>query len=180
VTEARKEKFDFSTYRLGLHGFYGRVDSPIAAIREPEDAAGLKITTGSDANQEKILIEWSRRDEAQGLKPIELQYYDDETASVLAVATGRADAIFDPNGPLAYEAAKTGRIRLVGTVNAGWPLRSDVGVTTRKGSGLAAAITLALNDLIANGQYVAALTRWRLGEEALPKSETNPPGLPKY
>jgi polar amino acid transport system substrate-binding protein len=179
VTEARKEKFDFSTYRLGLHGFFVRNDSPITAIREPKDAAGLEIITGSGTNQERILLEWSKRDVAAGLKPIELQYYDDQAANILALLAGRADAIFNPNGPLAYEAARNGKIRSVGTVNAGWPLKSDVGVTTRKGSGLAEAITIALNDLISKGQYATALARWSLAEEALPKSETNPPGLPK-
>jgi polar amino acid transport system substrate-binding protein len=179
VTEARKEKFDFSTYRLGLHGFFVRNDSPITAIREPKDAAGLEIITGSGTNQERILLEWSKRDVAAGLKPIELQYYDDQAANILALLAGRADAIFNPNGPLAYETARNGKIRSVGTVNAGWPLKSDVGVTTRKGSGLAEAITIALNDLISKGQYATALARWSLAEEALPKSETNPPGLPK-
>jgi polar amino acid transport system substrate-binding protein len=180
VTEARKEKFDFSTYRLGLHGFFVRNDSPITAIREPKDAAGLEIITGSGTNQERILLEWSKRNVAAGLKPIELQYYDDQAANILALLAGRADAIFNPNGPLAYEAARNGTIRSVGTVNAGWPLKSDVGVTTRKGSGLAEAITIALNDLISKGQYATALARWSLAEEALRKSETNPPGLPKF
>jgi polar amino acid transport system substrate-binding protein len=174
VTEARKEKFDFSTYRLGLHGFYVRNDSPIVAI------AGLKIITGSGTNQERILLEWNKRNVAEGLKPIELQYFDDQAANVLALLAGRADVIFNPNGPLAYEAARNGKIRSVGTVNAGWPLKSDVGVTTRKGGGLAEALTIALNDLISNGQYATVLARWSLAEEALPKSETNPPGLPKY
>jgi len=180
VTEARKEKFDFSTYRLGLHGFYVRDDSAIKQIREPQDAAGLTIITGSGTNQERILLEWSRRDVAAGLQPISPQYYDDQTAVILALLSGCADAIFNPNGPLAYEAAKHGRIRLVGTVNAGWPLRSDVGIATRKGAGLAPALTQAINDLISGGSYAVALTRWSLDEEALPKSETNPPGLPKY
>jgi polar amino acid transport system substrate-binding protein len=180
VTEARKEKFDFSTYRLGLHGFFVRNDSPITAIRAPKDAAGLEIITGSGTNQERILLEWSKRNVAAGLKPIELQYYDDQAANILALLAGRADAIFNPNGPLAYEAARNGRIRSVGTVNAGWPLKSDVGVTTRKGGGLAEAITIALNDLISKGQYATALARWSLAEEALRKSETNPPGLPKF
>jgi len=180
VTEARKEKFDFSTYRLGLHGFYVRDDSAIKQIREPQDAAGLTIITGSGTNQERILLEWSRRDVAAGLQPISPQYYDDQTAVILALLSGCADAIFNPNGPLAYEAAKHGRIRLVGTVNAGWPLRSDVGIATRKGAGLAPALTQAINDLISGGSYAVALKRWSLDEEALPKSETNPPGLPKY
>ena len=179
VTEARKEKFDFSTYRLGLHGFYVRNDSKITAIKEPKDIAGLKIITGSGTNQEKILLQWDKKNRAAGLAPIELQYYDDQSASQLALLSGRADANFNPNGPLAYESAKQGKIRSVGTVNAGWPLKSNVGITTRKGSGLADALTIAINDLIASGRYAEVLKRWNLTEEALPQGETNPPGLPK-
>jgi polar amino acid transport system substrate-binding protein len=135
VTEQRKEKFDFSTYRLGLHGFYVRTDSAIQSIREPKDVAGLKLTTGAGTNQERILLEWDRQNVAAGLKPIAIQYYDDDVTRWLAVTTKRVDANFNPNAPQAYEAAKNGQLRLVGTVNAGWPLKSDVAIATRKGSG---------------------------------------------
>ena len=47
VTEKRKEKYDFTTYRLGLHGFYVRTGSPIAKLAEPKDIAGLRIITGA-------------------------------------------------------------------------------------------------------------------------------------
>jgi polar amino acid transport system substrate-binding protein len=180
VTEQRKEKFDFSTYRLGLHGFYVKADSPIQSIKEPRDIAGLKLTTGAGTNQERILLEWNRQNTAAGLKPATIQYYDDDVTRTLAVVTKRVDANFNPNAPQAYEAAKNGQIRLVGTVNAGWPLKSDVAIATRKGSGLAVALTTAANNLIRNGTYARTLARWRLAEEALPKSETNPPGLPKF
>lgn len=180
VTEQRKEKFDFSTYRLGLHGFYVKADSPIKSIHEPKDIAGLKLTTGAGTNQERILLEWNRQNTAAGLKPATIQYYDDDVTRTLAVVTRRVDANFNPNAPQAYEAAKNGQIRLVGTVNAGWPLKSDVAIATRKGSGLAVALTTATNGLIRNGSYAKTLARWRLAEEALPKSETNPPGLPKF
>ncbi|MGJ7530321.1 ABC transporter substrate-binding protein [Variovorax sp. GB1P17] len=180
VTEQRKEKFDFSTYRLGLHGFYVRTDSAIKSIKEPKDVAGLKLTTGAGTNQERILLEWNRQNIAAGLKPVEIQYYDDDVTRWLAVTTKRVDANFNPNAPQAYEAAKNGQLRLVGTVNAGWPLKSDVAVATRKGSGFAAALTTATNGLIRNGTYAKVLARWSLAEEALPKSETNPPGLPKF
>ena len=59
-------------------------------------------------------------------------------------------------------------------------LKSDVAITTRKGSGLVDALTIATNGLIANGKFRASLARWSLEEEALDRSETNPPGLPKY
>ncbi|WP_441920722.1 ABC transporter substrate-binding protein [Phyllobacterium sp. TAF24] len=179
VTEQRKEKFDFSTYRLGLHGFYVKADSPITSIKEPKDIAGLKIITGSGTIQEKILLEWDKQNVARSLKPVELQYYDDDAVSALAIQSSRADAEFNPNAPQAYRAAIDHKIKLVGTVNAGWPLIADVAITTRKGSGIADSLTAAINELIADGKYAQSLARWQLTPEALDKSRTNPPGLPK-
>ena len=180
VTEQRKEKFDFSTYRQGLHGIYVKSDSKITSIKEPKDAAGLRIIAGAGTNQERILLEWNKENVAAGLKPLALQYYEDDAASLLALASGRADVIVQPHAQLVYIAARDNSIRGVGTLSAGWPDRSDVAVTTRKGSGLASVLTVATNELIASGAYGKILDHWHLSEEALPKSETNPPGLPKY
>lgn len=179
VTEQRKEKFDFSTYRQGLHGFFAKADSGITAIREPKDAAGLRIIVGAGTNQERILLKWSDENVAAGLKPIELQYYDDEATRLVALSAGRADVIVQPHAQLVFIAARDKTIKRVGTLSAGWPERSDVAITTRKGSGLADALTLATNDLIKSGAYAKILDRWQLSEEALPESRTNPPGLPK-
>lgn len=176
VTEQRKQKFDFSTYRLGLHGFYVPVKSAIQSIREPKDIAGLRVITGSGSIQERILIEWNRQNVAHGLAPVSLQYYADQDSALLALQSGRADAELNPHAALAYEAATVGRIRLVGIVNAGWPLRADVAVATRRNSGLASVLTTVTNGLIDGGQYRGALARWGLADEAVAHSETNPPG----
>lgn len=180
VTEKRKEKFDFTTYRLGLHGFYVRSASPIAKIAEPKDIAGLRVITGAGTSQERILLEWSRRNVVQGLKATEPLYFDDDAAARVALLSGRADAELNPNASLAYEAARDGKIRRVGVVNAGWPVKADVAIATRRGSGLAPALTLATNTLIDNGRYAQALARWGLQSEALGRAETNPPGLPSF
>ncbi|MPR07503.1 ABC transporter substrate-binding protein [Microvirga tunisiensis] len=179
VTEQRKEKFDFSTYRQGLHGFFVKADSPIKEIKEPKDAAGLRVTVSASTNQERILLKWSDENVKAGLKPIELQYHDDEAARLVALRSGRVDVIVQPHAQLVYIAARDKNIKRVGTLSAGWPERSDVAITTRKGSGLADALTLATNDLIKRGLYAKVLARWQLSEEALPESQTNPPGLPK-
>jgi polar amino acid transport system substrate-binding protein len=180
VTEQRKEKFDFSTYRQGLHGFLVRSDSAVSSIREPKDAAGLRIIVGAGTNQERILLKWNDVDVAAGLKPLELEYYDDDAASLLALRSGRAVVIVQPHAQLVFIAARDKDLKEVGTLSAGWPDRSDVAITTRKGSGLANALTIATNALIVDGAYARILDRWQLSGEALPKSETNPPGLPKY
>ncbi|MGV3576695.1 MAG: ABC transporter substrate-binding protein [Devosia sp.] len=179
VTEERKEKFDFSTYRLGLHGFYVKADSPITAITEPKDIAGLKVITGSGTIQEKIILQWDELNQKEGLAPVEVQYYDDDAAAGLALASGRADTNFNPNSTQAYHAAQTGETKLVGTVSSGWPLPAEVGITTVKGSGLAEPFTAAINDLIDTGLYAQLLEQWNLGAEGIDVAKTNPPGLPK-
>jgi polar amino acid transport system substrate-binding protein len=179
VTEERKEKFDFSTYRQDQLGFYVARDSAIASIKEPKDVAGLRIIVSSGTNQEKVLLEWNRRNVAAGLKPVEFQYYQDEALKKLAIASGRADATLGPNASAAYSAAVDGLTKLAGIVNGGWPLTAEIAVTTRKGSGIADAFTAAVNGLIASGIYARQLARWNLQAEAIQVSRTNPPGLPR-
>lgn len=179
VTEARKEKFDFVTYRTDLLGFYAKSDSDIGEIKEAKDVAGKKIIVGSGTNQEAILVRWDEENKKNGLKPVEFQYYDDDSASTLALQSGRADLTFGPNAGAAYKAAQDGKSKLVGTLNGGWPLTADIAFTTKKGNGLAVAAQAALNGLIDNGTYAKILDRWGLSSEAIAKSELNPAGLPK-
>ncbi len=179
VTEARKEKFDFATYRNDLLGFYAKSDSGIGEIKEAKDVAGKKIIVGSGTNQEAILVRWDDENKTNGLAPVEFQYYDDDSASSLALQSGRADLTFGPNAAAAYKAAQDGKTKEVGTLNGGWPLTAQIAFTTKKGNGLAVAAQAALNHLIEDGTYAKILDRWGLSSEAIQKSELNPAGLPK-
>lgn len=178
VTEERKQRFDFSTYRNDLLGFYVALDSRIQAITKPEDVAGLKVIVSSGTNQEQILLRWIEANRAKGLPNTEVQYYDDEAVLDLALLSGRADAYLGPNATSAFKAARVRKTRLVGTFSGGWPVTAEIAVTTRKGAGLAEPITLALNAQIEAGTYARALARWNLSAEAVQRSRTNPPGLP--
>ena len=179
VTEERKLKFDFSTYRKDELGFYVKADSAISAIKEPKDIAGLRVITDAGTNQEKILLEWDRQNVAAGLKPVEVQYYDDDAVRNLAVQSGRADVVLSVNATQAYAAALKGETKLVGTLSGGWPITAEIAVTTRKDSGLAAPLTDVINDLIASGAYRKVLDTWSLASESIDEAKTNPPGLPK-
>lgn len=180
VTEERKEKFDFSSYRQGLHGFFVPADSTIEKISEAADLAGLRVLVSPGTNQDAILQRWSHENVAAGLAPIDLQFFDDEATRLVALQSGRADVIVQPHAQLVFIAARDSNIKRVGVLSAGWPDRSDVAIATRKGSGLAEPLTIALNALIENGTYERVLARWQLEAEALPHAETNPPGRPKY
>jgi polar amino acid transport system substrate-binding protein len=180
VTEARKEKFDFSTYRVDALGFYVAADNvKIKSITESKDVAGLKVIVSSGTNQEQILLNWVKKNKDAGLASTEIQYYDDSAVRHLALESGRADADLEPNATEAFYAVQNAKTKLVGIVNGGWPLTAEIAVATKKGSGLADAITLALNAQIKNGNYAKVLAHWGLTSEHIDRSRTNPPGLPK-
>lgn len=179
VTEERKEKFDFSTYRNDLLGFYVAKDSKITQIDDRTDIAGLNGAVSSGTNQEEILLRWIDENKAEGLPDTTVSYFDDEVVQDLALESGRIDFYLGPNATSAFKASKDGKIRLVGTLPGGFPNQADIGVVTRKDTGLAPAITAALNAQIQNGTYARVLARWGLDSEAIPESRTNPPGLAK-
>jgi polar amino acid transport system substrate-binding protein len=178
VTEERKQLFDFSSYRVDELGFLAQADSKIS-IDEPADVAGLTIAVGSGTNQEKILLAWDAQNRAAGLEPVDVQYFENDGDTTLALQSGRLDLSFGPNATAAYKAAVAPEdFQVVGTVNGGWPLTAQIAVATAKGNGLAPAFTAALNGAIADGTYTQVLERWGLASEAVEQSETNPPGLP--
>ena len=54
VTEERKKKFDFSSYRYDLLGIYTRTDGPIQKIEKPADVAGLKVVVSAGPTYEDL------------------------------------------------------------------------------------------------------------------------------
>ncbi len=135
VTKERKEKFDFATYRKDSLGFYVKSTSPLSKIDKAEDIAGLKIIVGSGTNQEAILLAWNAENVKKGLKPFIPVYTKDDAAQTLALQTGRADAFFGPNVIGAWKAALTGKTKLVGSVDGGWPKAAHIAVTLKKTAG---------------------------------------------
>ncbi|TCW09293.1 amino acid ABC transporter substrate-binding protein (PAAT family) [Raoultella sp. BIGb0138] len=177
VTKERKEKFDFATYRKDSLGFYVKSTSPLHKIDTAGDIAGLRIIVGSGTNQEAILLAWNAENLQKGLKPFTPVYTKDDAAQTLAIQSGRADAFFGPNVIGAWKAALTGKTKLVGSVDGGWPKAAHIAVTVKKGSGLVDAVQAALNGTINNGDYARVLNRWGEGVESIPQSEINPAGL---
>src|SRR4051794_15250436 len=117
VTEERKQLFDFASYRVDTLGFLAAADSKIK-ITKPADVAGLKIAVGSGTNQEKILLEWDKENQAAGLEPVDVQYYQNDPDTTLALQSGRIDLSFGPNATAAYKAAtKPDDFKVVGQVN---------------------------------------------------------------
>ena len=179
VTEERKDKYDFATYRLDNVAF----EAPAGAdwtVEGPEDVAGRRIGVGSGTNQEEILISWSEQNEAAGLEATDIAYYQTPTDYYLALSSGRLDAYLGPNPSAAYHSRVSGETEIIGTVSGGGDeIQGEIAATTRKDNGLVEALAAALNEVIDNGTYAQVLDRWGLADEAVEESEINPPGLPR-
>ncbi|MGW6564049.1 ABC transporter substrate-binding protein [Streptomyces sp. NPDC054975] len=179
VTEERKEKYDFATYREDNLGFEAKKGSGLT-VRGPKDVAGRTVAVSSGTNQEKLLVEWSEENEKAGRKPVDIKYYQNDSDTYLALQSGRIDLYLGPNPTAAYHAATTGRTEVVGTYSgAGATLQGLIAATTKKDNGLAKPLAEALDEVIENGTYAKVLERWGLSEEAVTTSQVNPPGLPK-
>ncbi|QQM44346.1 ABC transporter substrate-binding protein [Streptomyces liliifuscus] len=179
VTEERKEKYDFATYRLDNISFEAKKGTDWK-IEGPQDVAGRTIAVSSGTNQEKILVDWSKQNEKAGRKPVSIKYFQKDTDYYLALQSGRIDAYLGPSPSAAYHVASAGQSQIIGTLSgAGDDLQGKIAATTKKGSGLVDAYAAAVNHVIEDGSYGRVLKRWGLSSEAVPKSEINPPGLPK-
>jgi len=178
VTEERKDKYDFATYRTDTIAFEVRTDRDIR-ISEAKDIAGLKVGVGASTNQEQILVRWDEQNKAAGLKPAQFVYYQNTSDYYLALRSKRVDVYAGPNPTAAYHVAVGGETKIVGTMSGGGRVPAQIAAMTKKGNGLVEPLNKALQAEIANGQYAEVLKHWNLTSEALPASEINPPGLPR-
>ncbi|MBU2668877.1 ABC transporter substrate-binding protein [Actinoplanes bogorensis] len=178
VTEERKQKYDFATYRKDELAFEAKKGSGLK-VTGPADVAGKKVAVGSGTNQEKILVEWSEEAVKQGLPKVDIKYYQTNQATYLALGSGQIDLYLGPNPTSAYHVAKAGETEIVGTYSgAGSTLQGKIALTTKKGSGLVEAYKAALDELVKSGDYQKILDRWNLANESVGTPEINPPGLP--
>ncbi len=172
VNAERLQLFDFATYRQGIMAFTAAPDSDLS-ITEAKDIAGLTVAVGSGTNQERILLDWNKANEAAGLAPATLDYYANAADALLAITSGRVDAYLGPNPNAVYQESK-GAVSIVGTVNAGWPNTTYVAATTLKGNGLVDAVQAGLQHAFDDGSYADTLTRWGLSDEAVEEPVINP------
>ncbi|MFE1959408.1 ABC transporter substrate-binding protein [Streptomyces sp. NPDC059479] len=179
VTEERKEKYDFATYRLDNLAFEAKKGGDWK-VASPKDVAGRTIGVSSGTNQEKLLVDWSKQNVKNGLKATDIKYYQNASDYYLALGSGRLDAYLGPNPVAAYHAASTGETEIIGTYSGGGAdVQGKIAATTKKDNGLIKALHEALGTVIGNGTYEKVLARWGLSNEAVTSSELNPPGLPK-
>ncbi|GLZ43637.1 transporter substrate-binding domain-containing protein [Actinokineospora sp. NBRC 105648] len=183
-TEERKAQgFDFASYREDNLGFEVNKANPWNFDGTYQSLAGKVVAVDTGTNQEKILQEWRTKLQAEG-KTLEIKNFADKNSTYLSLSSSRIDAYFSPNPSIAYHVTQTAPTpnptRSAGKYSgAGSTLQGLIAATTKKDNGLVEPLADAINYLIDNGQYGKLLAAYNLSNEAVKKSEINPPGLPK-
>ncbi|MGV9851450.1 ABC transporter substrate-binding protein [Streptomyces sp. NPDC003442] len=178
VTELRKQKYDMATYRKDAQAFEAKKGATWR-VTGPEDVAGRTIAVPTGTSEEKALLDWSAQNVKAGRKPVNVKYYQDESACYLALQSGQIDAYLHPNPEAQYHARTSGQTQVVGDIiGAGKNLEGLIAATTKKDNGLGKPLNDAINYLIKTGVYGKILARWDLTSDAVSTSRLNPPGLP--
>ncbi|MCS6577049.1 transporter substrate-binding domain-containing protein [Curtobacterium poinsettiae] len=182
VTEQRKEKYDFASYRQDNLAFQVLASSSLRFDGDPSVLAGKTLSVSSGTNQENILLEWQKEFRSEG-KDFTIKYYPDGNAVRLALDSGKIDAYFGPNPTIAYQNTQSESTakptKTAGTYSgAGSSLQGLIAATTKQGSGIAKPVAAAIDELIEDGTYAKWLAAYNLSNEAVKTSEVNPEGLP--
>jgi polar amino acid transport system substrate-binding protein len=169
ATAAREKIVDFATYLNDGQGFLGASSVSATSISTITSACGYTIGTGSGTTFQTLLTDSASKCAAAGKKPWTVQYFSDTAPIFLGLANGKLDLYFGPTLSLKYDATHIAGTKFLGQISS-----TPVGFVTAKNSPIAKALSAAVNELIANGDYAKIFAKWGVGGDLITKSVLNP------
>jgi polar amino acid transport system substrate-binding protein len=169
ATAAREKIVDFATYLNDGQAFLGAPTVSASSISAITDACGYTIATSPGSTFQTLLTGNASKCAAAGKKPWTVQYFSDSAPIFLGLANGKVDLYFGPTLSLKYDAAHIAGTKFLGQISS-----TPVGFVTAKNSPIAKALSDAVNELIANGDYAKIFAKWGVGGDLIAKSVLNP------
>ena len=169
ATKAREQIVDFATYLNDGQAFLGASTVSASSISAISDACGYTIATSPGSTFQTLLTSNASKCAADGKKPWTVQYFSDSAPIFLGLANGKVDLYFGPTLSLKYDAAHIAGTKFLGQISS-----TPVGFVTAKDSPIAKALSGAVNELIANGDYAKIFAKWGVGGDLITKSVLNP------
>jgi polar amino acid transport system substrate-binding protein len=171
ATKAREQVVDFATYLDDGQGFLGASSVSANSISTLTGACGYTIATAPGSTFQTLLTSNASKCAAAGKKPWTVQYFSESAPIFLGLANGKVDLDFGPTLSLKYDAAHIAGTKFLGQISS-----TPVGWVTAKGSPIAKALSAAVNELIANGDYAKIFAKWSVsGNDEITSSTLNPP-----
>jgi polar amino acid transport system substrate-binding protein len=169
ATKAREQVVDFATYLNDGQAFLGASTVSASSISAITGACGYTIATSPGSTFQTLLTSNASKCAAAGKKPWTVQYFSDSAPIFLGLANGKVDLYFGPTLSLKYDAAHIAGTKFLGQISS-----TPVGFVTAKNSPVAKALSDAVNELIANGDYAKIFAKWDVGGDLITKSVLNP------
>jgi polar amino acid transport system substrate-binding protein len=169
ATAAREKIVDFATYLNDGQAFLGASTVSASSISTITGACGYTIATAPGSTFQTLLTSNASKCATEGKKPWTVQYFSDSAPIFLGLANGKVDLYFGPTLSLKYDASHIAGTKFLGQISS-----TPVGFVTAKNSPVAKALSGAVNELIANGDYAKIFAKWGVGGDLITKSVLNP------
>ncbi len=166
--KSRQKTMDILDYVRQGHNFLFKAGgTPINTIA---DAAGKTIAVNQGSDAVGYVESLSKQLVGQGKKAIVMKTFPTQDTAVLAVKSGRVDAMVASTEGNAWAASKSN-----GALMTGGPVSFTgvSGIVFPKNSPLLQPIKAALEQLRANGTYDSIMTKWGLKENEVPQFTVN-------
>jgi polar amino acid transport system substrate-binding protein len=162
-TPARRKQVDFTDYLSVGQSFMVKKGNP-EKITSIAGNAGKTVSVEVGTTNADFLLAQSKILVKAGKKPITVKTFPKDTDAANALATGKVDAYFGDAPVVAYYVGRSPNQFAFGgkAVN---PIA--VGIATRKGDALTAAIKKAVANLYADGQMSKILAKWKMSSTAM-------------
>ena len=142
-------------------------------VHDLPGACGKHIAVMAGGSAERVLKQQATDCAAAGKPALEVQSFVDQPTSILAVRSGRSDAFFSSQVPLAYFVQQAhGQLELAGTEQSNGFDQLYQGSVVGKGSALSGVLLETYRALFADGTYARIMTKWGLTRNMIPS-----PGL---
>ncbi|GAA2104587.1 MULTISPECIES: ABC transporter substrate-binding protein [Brevibacterium] len=159
IEPERLEVLDFVQYYFSSTGLGVLAGNPAGV--DPERLCGktVGVATGS-FQMTKVLPDLSEECRSEGLPPVDVSAFPDQQKAALALLSGRVDATSMDGPVLAFASAQEPRIEEGARMTEG----SNVGIGVPKDTGMAEAMSAAVQELMDNGVYERLLDKYGMRE----------------
>lgn len=172
ITEDKYASVNMVEYAQDVDQILVRSDFEGPEFSTEESLCGYTLAIQSGATEIPALTRASTRCEEDGKPGIDLKQFKSSNDGLLAVASGRADAVLVGSISANYVLDET-EADLV--VHGGLPTSYLMGITVPKESTeLADAFSVALQNLKDDGTYDEILAKWKLSDSAVDQFPVNP------
>jgi polar amino acid transport system substrate-binding protein len=154
-TPQRRKQVDFTDYLKVGQSFMVKKGNP-EHITSLASASGKTVSVESGTTDRDFLAAQSAKLVKQGKDAIDIKTFPKDTDAAAALKAGRVDAYFGDSPVVVYYISKDKSLAVGGAPIAPIP----IGIATRKGDALTAAMRKAIKALYANGTIKKVVAKW--------------------